>query len=66
MDKFGLEITRPDIINLDTLSESSSLRQEGNSIEALALNEIVKNIMNSECDEQKHRTEQTNPKSKNP
>ena len=51
---------------METRSETSCLRQAGNSIEALSLNESVKDIMNSECDEQKHRTEQTNLRSKNP
>ena len=44
--------------------ESSSLGQAGNNIEALALNEIIKEIMNSVYDKQKHPTEQNNPRSK--
>ena len=46
------------------MTESSSLRQAGNSIEVLALNEIVKEFLNSECDEQKHPTDQKNPRDK--
>ena len=38
-------------------NKSSSFRQVGNSSEALTLNEIVKDINNSEYDEHKHRTE---------
>ena len=50
------------IINLDTLFESCSLIQAGVNIEALALNEIVKEVVISECDEQKHPTEQKKPR----
>ena len=43
---------QPEVIDLDTLPGSSSVRQAGKSIEALALDEIVKEVMNSECNEQ--------------
>ena len=38
----------PEIIDLDTLPESKSIRDAGKSIEVMALNEIVKEIMNSD------------------
>ena len=38
----------PEIIDLDTLPESKSIRDAGKSIEVMALDEIVKEIMNSD------------------
>jgi hypothetical protein len=47
-DRNWKEHDKAEVIDLDTLPESSSVRQAGKSIEVLALDEIVKEIMNSD------------------
>ena len=39
---------QPEINELDTMFESSSIRHVGKSTEAMALDEIVKEVMNSD------------------
>ena len=39
---------QPDVTDLDTMPESSSIRHSGKSIRVMALDEIVKEIINSD------------------